>query len=174
MSFLKNHMPLPEILEGVVQFVPPSKDEVRQCDEIATALQVEEGKSAALLLPEFFMLKIALVCEFSLGMLEQLGMDEAGRGRFYELYTSHFVGAFGIFFKSSPRQSVLLLKERMESYAEALHRPHPVDPHLNVADRFTRAMGAPDEPALVKLCLNCCKSLNEAFLEEIKSLGREL
>ena len=52
--------------------------------------------------------------------------------------------------------------------------PHPEDPHLNVADRFTRYAGAPDEPQLVTLCLDTCKALNRVFLDEIGALGKSL
>jgi hypothetical protein len=71
-----------------------------------------------------------------------------------------------------PGHSVLVLKSRMQAYGKALHEKHPEDVHLGLADLFTRFAGAPDEPQLVALCLDCCRSLNRIFLNEIASLGK--
>jgi hypothetical protein len=171
MAFLKNNMPVPQIVEGVVSLLPPTEAEVRRCDALSDSLRFEEGKDPAALLPELFLLKISLACEYAMGMLEQLGMKEEGVAQFYEFYTARLANGFVAFFQSMPGHSVVILKSRMDSYHKALHEKHPEDAHLNVADLFTRYAGAPDDPLLVTLCLDVCKEMNQAFLDEIASLG---
>jgi hypothetical protein len=171
MAFLRNNMSTLQIVEGVMALLPPGEAEVRRCDAIALSTRFEEGKDPKALLPELFLLKIGVACEYALGALEQLGMPEEGRKQFYEIYTSRLSQGFATFFKNMPGHSVALLKQRMEAYAKALHEAHPEDPHLNLADRFSRYVGAPDAPALVSLCLDTCKSLHQKFMDDIASLG---
>lgn len=174
MSFLRNNMPVPEIVEGVLSLLPPTEAEIRRCDAIAFSARFDEGKDPAAVLPELFLLKIAMACEYAMGMLEQLGMKPEGVAQFYEIYTARLAKGFAAFFESMPGHSVVVLKSRLETYDKALHEKHPEDPHLNVADLFTRYSGAPDEPMLVSLCLDTCKAMNQAFIDEVASLGKAL
>jgi hypothetical protein len=172
MGFLKNNMPVPEIVDGVLGFLPPTESEIRRCDTIASSVRFEEGKDPAAVVPELFLLKISMACEYAMGMLEHLGMGEEGLKQFYEFYTARLARGFAAFFESMPGHSVVVLKSRMEVYHRALHERHPEDVHLNVADLFTRFAGAPDDAQLTTLCLDTCKSMHQAFLDEVKSLGR--
>jgi hypothetical protein len=172
MSFLKNNMPVPEIVEGVLALLPPSEDEVRRCDAIAASEPFDEGKDPAALLPELFLLKICIACEYAMGMLEQLGMNDEGVRQFYQFYTARLATGFAAFFQSMPGHSVAILKSRLDAYDRALHEPHPEDRHLNVADLFTRFAGAADNARLVTLCLDTCKAMNQSFIDEIASLGK--
>jgi hypothetical protein len=172
MGFLRNNIPIPEIVDGVLALLPPSESEIRRCDAIASTVRFEEGKDPAAIVPELFLLKISMACEYAMGMLEQLGMNPEGVKQFYEFYTARLARGFAAFFESMPGHSVVVLKSRMEAYHRALHEPHPEDVHLNVADLFTRFSGAPDEAQLVPLCLDTCKSMNQAFVDEIRSLGK--
>lgn len=172
MAFLRNNMPVPEIVDGVLAMLPPGEAEIRRCDELSSSLRFEEGKDPLNLVPELFLLKISMACEYAMGMLEQLGMKEEGIRQFYEIYTARLAKGFAAFFQSMPGHSVVVLKSRLEAYDKALHQPHPEDAHLNVADLFTRYSGSPDAPELTALCLDTCKALNQAFVDEIASLGR--
>ena len=171
MTFLKNNMPMPEIVEGVLGMLPPTEAEIIRCDGITESVRFEEGKDPAAVVPELFLLKIAMACEYAMGTLQHLGMNEEGVKQFYEFYTARLAKGFTAFFESMPGHSVLVLRTRLEAYDKALHDRHPEDPHLNVADLFTRFCGAPDEPQLVTLCLDTCKAMNQAFLDEVASLG---
>jgi hypothetical protein len=173
MPFLRDKMPVTEIVEGVLGLLPPSEAEIRRCDALMSELRFEEGKEPAGVLPELFLLKISMACEYAMGMLEQLGMKPEGISQFYELYTARLAQGFSAFFHSMPGHSVLVLKSRLESYDKALHEKHPEDPHLHVADRFSRYCGAPDAPQLTALCLDTCKAMNQAFVDEIASLGKK-
>lgn len=173
MAFLRNNMPIPEIVDGVLALLPPTEAEIIRCDEITSSVRFEEGKDPAAIVPELFLLKISMACEYAMGMLEQLGMNPEGVKQFYEFYTARLAKGFAAFFQSLPGHSVVVLKSRLETYDKALHDKHPEDPHLNVADLFTRYAGAPDEPELVRLCLDTCKAMNQAFVDEIASLGKK-
>lgn len=173
MAFLKNNMTTIELAEGVSQLLPPSDAEVRRCDELASMVAFDEGKDPQGLLHELFLLKAAMACEYAMGALQHLGMKEEGVRQFYEIYTARLAKGFAAVFSSMPGHAVATLKARLAAYDEAIHTPHPEDPHLNVADRFTRFAGSPDEPRLVDLCLETCKDLNRAFLAEIASLGKK-
>jgi hypothetical protein len=171
MTFLRNNMPMPEIVEGVLGLVPPSAAEVIRCDRLSASLRFDESKDPAALLPELFLLKISVACEYAMGMLEHLGMKQEGVAQFYEFYTARLASGFVAFFQSMPGHSVLILKSRVDAYHKAMHEKHPEDPHFNVADLFTRYAGAADDPQLVTLCLDTCKAMNQSFLDEVASLG---
>lgn len=173
MPFLRNNMPVPEIVEAVLALLPPSEAEIRRCDAIAFLVRFDEGKDPAAIVPELFLLKISMACEYAMGMLEQLGMKPEGLAQFYEFYTARLARGFTAFFQSMPGHSVVVLKSRMEAYGKALHEKHPEDSHLNVADLFTRFAGAPDEAGLVALCLDTCKAMNQTFIREITLLGKK-
>ncbi len=99
-------------------------------------------------------------------------MDPGGIRQFHDLYVQRLsTGLAAVSKESMQGRSVLMMLSRMRAYSEALHLAHPEDPHLHVADRFTRFAGAPDDPELVALCLDTCKALNRAFLDEIASLS---
>jgi hypothetical protein len=172
MAFLRNNMTTLEILEGVTGFLPPTPEEVRRCDQLEKNVRFEEGKDPRGLLPELFFLKVSVALEYAVGMLQQLGMSPEGVAQFHEFYTNRLSQGMTGAIQSVPGHGVALLKSRMQSYARALHEKHPEDPHLNVADRFTRYAGCADEPQLTALCLDTCKLLNRAFLDEIASLSR--
>jgi hypothetical protein len=172
MPFLRNNMPVPEIVDGVLALLPPTEGEILRCDAIASTVRFEEGKDPAAVVPELFLLKISVACEYAMGTLEQLGMSAEGLTQFYEFYTARLARGFAAFFEAMPGHSVVVLKSRMEAYQRSLHEKHPEDVHLNVADLFTRFSGAPDDAQLVELCLDTCKSLNLAFIDEIKALGK--
>ncbi len=161
MSFLRNNMSTLELAESVSQLLPPSEAEVLRCDAINPEV-----------LHELFMLKAAIACEYGMGALEHLGMPAEGIRQFYEIYTGRLAKGFAAVFTSMPGHAVATLRARMQAYDEALHQPHPEDAHLNVADRFTRFAGHPDDPRLVALCLDTCKALNQAFLDAIADLGK--
>ena len=173
MAFLRNNMPIPEIVDGVLALLPPSGPEILRCDAISQSARFEEGKDPLAVVPELFLLKISMACEYAMGMLEQLGMNEEGVKQFYEFYTARLAKGFAAFFQSMPGHSVVVLKARLEAYDKALHDTHPEDPHLNVADLFTRYAGSPDDPQLVSLCLDTCRAMNQAFIDEIASLGKK-
>jgi hypothetical protein len=171
LSFLRNNMTTLELVEGVTSFLPPTAEEVQRCDSLAHGIHFEQGKNPDGLLPELFFLKVSVALEYAMGMLQQLGMQPEGVLQFRDFYVQRLSEGMAKVAESSPGQGVLLLKNRIQAYAQALHGEHAEDPHLNVADRFTRYAGAPDEPQLTTLCLDTCKSLNRAFLDEIASLG---
>lgn len=172
MGFLRNNIPVTEIVDGVLALLPPSEAEILRCDAIASTVRFDEGKDPASIVPELFLLKISMACEYAMGMLQHLGMKEEGVAQFYELYTARLARSFAAFFQQMPGHSVVVLKTRMEAYQKALHERHPEDVHLNVADLFTRFAGAPDEPQLVALCLDSCRAMNRVFIDEIAALGK--
>lgn len=161
-----------EIVEGVTGFLPPTPDEVWRCDQLEQSIVFEEGKDPRGLLPELFFLKVSVALEYAMGMLQQLGMSPEGVTQFYEFYTQRLSQGMSGAIVSAPGHGVSLLKSRMQSYAQALHEQHPQDPHLNVAACFTRYVGCADDPQLTAFCLDTCKFLNRAFLNEITSLSR--
>lgn len=143
-------------------------------DRLAATLRFEEGKDPAALLHELFLLKAGIAAEYAMGMLEKLGMEEPGILQFHELYTNRLAeGLAAVSRESMQGRSVTMLLSRMRAYSAALHQPNPEDPHLNVADYFSRMAGAPDDPELVTLCLDACKALNRVFLDEMAALGGE-
>jgi len=172
MSFLKDNISTVEFAEGVMAFLPPSPAEVRRCDEISAFLKLEENRDPRMLLPELFLLKVGLGAEYGMGLLQQLGMNEAGVLQFFELYTQQLSAGFAAFFKSSAAASVTIMRDRIRAYGDALHQPHPEDPHLALADCFSRYVGAPDDPELVSLCLDTCRAMHGRFMDEIKSLSK--
>jgi len=172
MGFLKNNMTTLEILDGVAGYLPPTPDEVRRCDQLEKSLHFESGKDPRGLLPELFFLKVGVALEYSLGMLQQLGMSTEGLEQYHEFYVKRLTDGMAGALQSDPSHGVALLMNRVQSYTQALHETHPEDPHLNVADRFSRNVGCADEQQLTTLCLDTCKFLNKAFLDEISALGR--
>jgi hypothetical protein len=176
-GFLHDNMSVYELFDGVAQYLPPTGSELRKCDEIAAEIAAETGSPAQNLEPELFLLKIGVTAQYAMGLLETLGMEAAGISQFYQVFELRLAENFRSFFKTTGPQAAALLKRRLQEYETALHTSHAENPHLAVADYFTRFAGAPDDARLVSLCLEVCKDLSDAFLKEIalvkESLHRE-
>jgi hypothetical protein len=68
--------------------------------------------------------------------------------------------------------AVGILAGRLKAYTLALHGGlHPEDPHLALADAFTRFCGAADDRALVTLCLEACKGMHAKFIGALTDFG---
>ncbi len=173
MGLLRDNMSTEELAEGVSAFLPPSEEEVRRVDLLAIEVRFEKDRDPQALLHELFLLKAGIAVEYAMGMLEKLGMKPEGIRQFHDIYTRRLSLGLAAASPSMPGRSVALWMGRMQAYGEALHRPHPEDVHLNVADAFTRFAGAPDDPQLVTLCLDTCRSLNQTFIDAIASLGNK-
>lgn len=168
MSFLKKELSTLDVVEGVLPWLVPTEDEIRRCDAAAFAAgKLEPAK----MLHEHFMLKAAVAMEYGLGLLETLGMRKEGLEQFHAYYVQRLAEGVADSFPASREAAVGLLASRLKAYTQALHGAHPEDPHLGVADAFTRFCGAPDDPALVTHCLDTCKALNRRFLKELSELG---
>lgn len=169
MGFIKLNLSTLDMVVGVMPFLPPTEQEIRRCDQ--AALRVNTEAAQALVLHELFLLKAAVVNEYAQGVLETLGMHKGGVEQFEEIYVRRLAEGLAMTFPSDPQKAVGLLGNRMKVYGAALHGQHPEDPHLAVADAFTRFCGAADQEDLVGLCLDTCKALNRLFLQELTELG---
>lgn len=168
MGFLKPEISTLDVMEGVLPWAAPTPEEVHHSDQ---ASQAAGGLDASLVLHEFFLLKAAVTGQYAMGLLETLGMKREGIEQFHHLYASRLAEGLQTAFKGSGKEAVVHLASRLKGYDEALHRGHPEDPHLGLADAFTRACGRADDPALVSLCLDACRALNQKFMAEIKAFG---
>ncbi|HTB23402.1 MAG TPA: hypothetical protein VK914_11940 [bacterium] len=169
MSFLKNDLSTIDVVEGVMPWLPPSPDEVLRCDEAALAAG---GLAPERVLHEFFLLKSALGLEYGLGLLEKLGLRREGMEQYHAFYIHRLAEGLALRFPGQEETAVGLLAARLKAYTAALHNGlHPEDPHLAVADAFTRFCGAADERALVTLCLDACKAMNARFLGALTEFG---
>ncbi len=167
MGFIKETLSTLDMVVGVLPLLPPSVDEVRRCDMAA----ITGGLDKAQVLHELFLLKAAVASEYAQGLMETLGMQPAGLEQFVEIYVRRLAEGLAASFPSDPQKAVGLLANRLKVYGAALHGKHPEDPHLAVADAFTRFCGAADQGDLVSLCLDTCKALNRRFLQELSELG---
>jgi hypothetical protein len=167
MGFIKENLSTLDMVLGVLPMLPPTVDEVRRCDSasIVGGLPLEQT------LHELFLLKASVANEYAQGLMETLGMQPAGLEQFVEIYVRRLAEGLAASFPSDPQKAVGLLANRMKVYGAALHGKHPEDPHLGLADAFTRFCGAADQPDLVSLCLDTCKALNKQFLKELSELG---
>jgi hypothetical protein len=168
MAFLQKNLTTVHVVEGILPWLPPGEDEVRRCDAAAFAAG---GLDRARCLHEFFLLKAALGLEYGMGLLETLGLRVEGIEQFHALYVQRLAEGVAEAFPNSRETALGLLAQRLKAYSAALHGKHPEDPHLGVADAFTRFCGAPDEPGLVRLCLDTCRSMNRRFLKELSDFG---
>jgi len=167
MGFIKENLSTLDMVVGVLPLLPPTVDEVRRCDMGA----LTGGLDRAQVLHELFLLKAAVASEYAQGLMETLGMQPAGLEQFVEIYVRRLAEGLAASFPSDPQKAVGLLANRLKVYGAALHGKHPEDPHLAVADAFTRFCGAADQGDLVSLCLDTCKALNRRFLQELSELG---
>lgn len=168
MTFLRNDLTTVHVVEGIFPWLPPTQDEILRSDAAAFAAG---GLDRAKTLHELFMLKSALGLEYGLGLLETLGLRKEGLEQFHAFYLQRLAEGVAESFPSSREAAVGLLASRIKAYTAALHGQHPEDPHLGVADSFTRFCGAPDEPGLVAFCLDTCKAMNRRFLKELSDFG---
>jgi hypothetical protein len=169
MSFLKNDLSTIDVVEGVMPWLPPTEDEVRRCD--AAALEAG-GLPQERVLHEFFLLKAALGLEYGLGLLEKLGLRKEGMEQYHAFYIHRLAEGLVARFPGQAETAVGLLAARLKAYTRALHEGlHPEDPHLALADAFTRFCGAADEHALVALCLDACKDMHGRFLGALTDFG---
>ena len=168
MGFIKQNLSTLDMAMGVLALLPPTEEEIRRCDAAAFAAG---GLQRENVLHELFLLKAAVASEYGQGLLETLGMQKLGVEQFVEIYVRRLGEGLALTFPSDPQKAVGLLANRIKVYGAALHGQHPEDPHLAVADAFTRFCGSADQPDLVKLCLDTCKSLNRIFLKELSGLG---
>jgi hypothetical protein len=169
MSFLKNDLSTIDVVEGVMPWLPPTEMEVRRCDAAALA---SGGLAPERVLHEFFLLKAALGLEYGLGLLEKLGLRKEGMEQYHAFYIHRLAEGLVSGFSGQAETAVGLLAARLKAYNQALHGElHPEDPHLAVADAFTRFCGAADERALVTLCLDGCKDMHGHFLGALTDFG---
>lgn len=169
MSFLKNDLSTIDVVEGVMPWLPPTEMEVRTCDAAALAAG---GLAPERVLHEFFLLKVALGLEYGLGLLERLGLRKEGMEQYHAFYIHRLAEGMVSGFSGQGETAVGLLAARLKAYNQALHGGlHPEDPHLAVADAFTRFCGAADERALVVLCLDGCKDMHGHFLGALTDFG---
>lgn len=170
MGFIKENLSTLDMVLGVLPMLPPTAEEVRRCD-YAAAVAVGGELDRAQVLHELFLLKASVANEYAQGLMETLGMQRQGLDQFYEIYVRRLAEGLAASFPSDPQKAVGLLANRLKVYEKALHSAHPEDPHLGVADAFTRFCGSADQPELVSLCLDTCKALNKLFLKELSELG---
>lgn len=169
MSFLKKDLSTIDVVEGVMPWLAPSEAEVRACD--AAALSAS-GLPPDRVLHEFFLLKAALGLEYGLGLLERLGLRTAGMEQFHAFYVHRLAEGMVLRFQGEGEKAVGILAARLKAYTQALHLGlHPEDPHLAVADAFTRFCGAADDRALVVLCLDACKAMHGRFMGALTEFG---
>jgi hypothetical protein len=170
MGFIRDNLSTLDVVQGVLEYLPPSRMEVEASDALADAA----GLKREHVLHELFLLKASIAAEYAQGMLSTLGMKEEGLEQFLQIYTVRLAEGLAASFPSDAQKAVGLLANRLKTYNAALHGPHPSDPHLGVADAFTRFCGAADEPGLVTLCLDTCKALNRRFLKELSDYGLKI
>jgi hypothetical protein len=168
MAFLRNDLTTVHAVEGILPWLVPDADEIRRSDAAAFAAG---GLDRARTLHELFLLKSALGLEYGLGLLETLGLRKEGLEQFHAIYVQRLAEGVAAGFPSSREPAVGLLAARLKAYGQALHGRHPEDPHLAVADAFTRFCGAADDAALRSLCLDTCKAMNRRFLKELSDFG---
>lgn len=169
MGFLKADVATVDVVAGVLPWLVPDAEEIRRCDAAALA----GGSARERVLHELFLLKAGLGLEYGLGLLESLGMRPEGLEQYHAFYTRRLAEGLVVSFPRDRETAVGLLGARLKAYTLALHGEHPQDPHLAVADVFTRFCGAADERSLVSLCLDTCKSMHQRFIDEIAELGRQ-
>jgi hypothetical protein len=170
MGFLSADVATVDVVNGVMPWLVPDAAEVRRSD--AAAL-LAGGLPHERVLHELFLLKAGLGLEYGLGMLESFGMRPEGLEQYHAFYTRRLAEGLVASFPNDREAAVGLLGARLKAYTQALHGGHPEDPHLGLADAFTRFCGAADEPALVSLCLDACKAMHQRFIDEIAALGRQ-
>lgn len=170
MGFLKQDLATVDLVEGVMPWLPPTAEEVLRCDAAAFAAG---GLDRARVLHETFLLKAALGLQYGLGLLETLGMRAEGVEQFQAFYVRRLAEGLLQGFPNEREVALGLLASRLKAYDQALHSGHPEDPHLAVADAYTRFCGAPDERSLVGLCLDLCKAMHQRFIQELKDLGSQ-
>jgi len=169
MTFLKNDISTIDVVNGVMPWLPPTEKEVQRCD--AAAFEAG-GLAPERVLHEFFLLKAALGLEYGLGLLEKLGLRKEGLEQYHAFYVHRLAEGLVSSFSGQGETAVGLLGGRMKAYTEALHGGrHPDDPHLALADAFTRFCGAADQRALVTLCLEACKDMHSRFLGALTDFG---
>jgi hypothetical protein len=175
MTFLKQELSTVDVVTGIFPWLPPTEEEILRSDANAFSAGLStssgQGLDKSKVLHEFFMLKSAVALEYGMGLLETLGMRKEGVEQFHDYYVQRLAEGVADSFASSREAAVGLLANRLKTYTAALHGQHPEDPHLAVADAFTRYCGAPDDPGLVSFCLDTCKSLNRRFLKELSDFG---
>lgn len=169
MGFLKNDLSTLDVIEAVMPWLPPTEAEVRRCDAAAFAAG---GLDAARVLHEFFMLKASLGVEYGAGLLERLGLRPEGLEQYQALYIHRLAEGLVLRFRGDGETAVGVLAARLKSYSRAL-RPglHPEDPHLALADAFTRFCGAADDRGLVGLCLDACRDMHARFMGALTEAG---
>lgn len=176
MTFLKPELSTIDVVAGIFPWLPPTEEEIYRCDALAFSAGAAstgsgQGLDKAKVLHEFFMLKSAVALEYGMGLLETLGMRVEGLQQFHDYYIQRLAEGVADSFPQSREAAVGMLASRIKAYTAALHGAHPEDPHLGVADSFTRFCGAPDDAGLVTFCLDTCKSLNRRFLKELSDFG---
>jgi hypothetical protein len=175
MTFLKQELTTLDVVNGVFPWLPPTEEEILRSDALAfsagPSTSSGEPLDKAKVLHEFFMLKSGVALEYGLGLLETLGMRAEGLQQFHDYYIQRLAEGVADSFPKSREAAVGMLASRIKAYTKALHGEHPEDPHLAVADVFTRFCGAPDDPGLVSFCLDTCKGLNRRFLKELSDFG---
>ncbi|HTB33516.1 MAG TPA: hypothetical protein VK842_01515 [bacterium] len=169
MGFLKQDLATVDVVNGVLPWLVPSEDELRRCDAAAFAAAQPRERVQH----EYFLLKAGLGLQYGLGLLESLGMRPEGVEQYELFYVRRLAEGLVEVFPNEKEQAIGLLGSRLKAYDRALHGQHPEDPHLAVADAFTRFCGAADEPTLVTLCLDACKDMHQRFIQEITELGRQ-
>lgn len=168
MGFLRNDLTTVHVVEGIMPWLPPTEDEVKRCDAAAFAAG---GLAREKVLHEHFLLKAALGLEYGLGLLETLGLRREGLEQFHALYVQRLAEGVAMAFPSSREAAVGILAARLKAYTAALHGAHPEDPHLGLADAYTRFCGAADNRALVTLCLDAAKDMHARFIKELTDFG---
>jgi hypothetical protein len=168
MGFLQTELTTIHVVEGIFPWLPPTEDEIRRSDAAAFAAG---GLDRVKTLHELFLLKSALGLEYGMGLLETLGLRKEGIEQFHAFFVQRLAEGVAESFPSNREGAVGLLASRLKAYGAALHGNHPEDPHLGLADAFTRFCGSPDEPGLVALCLDTCKAMNRRFLKELSEFG---
>jgi len=175
MTFLKPELSTLDVVAGIFPWLPPTEEEIYRCDALAfsaaPSTSTGQGLDKSKFLHEFFMLKAGVALEYGMGLLETLGMRQEGLQQFHDYYIQRLAEGVADSFPASREAAVGLLASRIKGYTAALHGAHPEDPHLGVADAFTRFCGAPDDQGLVTLCLDTCKGLNRRFLKELSDFG---
>ncbi len=165
MGLLKDDFSTLDMVAGVMPWLPPDAAEVSRCD--AAAFEAG-GLPKERVLHEVFLLKAALGLEYGLGLLERLGLRREGLEQYHDLYLRRLAEGMVAGFAGQAELAVGLMGARFKAYAAALHDGlHPEDPHLAVADAFTRFCGAADARPLVTLCLDTCKAMHTRFLDSL-------
>ncbi|MGH7441322.1 MAG: hypothetical protein ACREKE_01470 [bacterium] len=172
MALPKGDLSTVDMVEAVMPWLPPSETEVRRSDAAAFAAG---GLDCAQVLHEFFMLKVALGLEYGLGLLERLGLRPEGLEQYQVFYVRRLAEGLVGRFPGEGEAALGILAVRLKAYGNALRLGlHPEDPHLAVADAFTRFCKAADNNELVCLCLDACRDMHGHFLNSLGDLGFSL